>query len=126
MATATTQVTAPVQTPEEIEAAEAEQIVPISKEGLKLQREYHRILNREKQDAARKKEIAAALEKEMEDQGAKALSYKGVVAAAMVPTTETKNNYAGLWEKYPQIKAVFVAQFQKKTPATRFDAKKPV
>jgi len=131
MATATkseTKVTAPAPglTPEEIEAAEAEQVFPISHEGLLAQRKYHRLKNKIKQLQAEADEAQAFLEAECEQKNAKVLTYKGVPAVEMVDTTQTKNDYKGLWEKFPQIQQVFVSSFQSKTPATRFDAKKPV
>lgn len=126
MATATTQVTAPAVLPEEAEALLAEQIVPISKEGLQKQRRYHRIQTLKKELEAEAEAIKEFHEAEMKAQGAKALSYKGVVAVEMVDTTATKNDYKGLWKKYPEIMATFVSDFQTKTPSTRYDAKKPV
>lgn len=131
MATATksaTKVTAPAPglTPEEIEAAEAEQIFPISREGLAAQRRYHRLKNKLKEIQAEIDEAQEFLEKECAEKGAKKLTYKGVVAVEIVDTTQTKNDYKGLWEKFPQIQAVFVSEFQTKAPSTRFDAKKAV
>ena len=131
MATATkseTKVTAPAPglTPEEIEAAENEQVFPISKEGLLAQRKYHRLQNKIKELKAEMDEAQAFLEAECEAKGAKKLTYKGVVAVEIVGTTQTKNDYKGLWELYPMIQQVFVSEFQTKTPSTRFDAKKPV
>jgi hypothetical protein len=117
---------APGQTPEEIEAAELEQIVPISKEGLLMQRKYHRLQNKMKELKAELDEAQAFLEAECAEKNAKKLTYKGVVAVEIVNTTQTKNDYKGLWETYPLIQQVFVSEFQSKTPATRFDAKKPV
>lgn len=127
MATATPQVTAPVQTEEELAAAEAEQIVPISKEGLHAQRKYHRLQNKIKELKAEMEEAQAFLEAECAEKNAKKLTYKGVVAVEIVPTTKTTNDYKGLWKKYPQVQSVFISEFQTKdTNATRFDAKKPV
>lgn len=129
MATATksqTKVTAPVQTAEELAAAEAEQVVPISKEGLRLQRRYHKIQAMKKALDAELEEIKAFHEAEMKDQGAKALSYRGVVAVEMVDTTKTTNDYKGLWKAHPEIQAVFISKFQTKEPSVRYDAKKAV
>lgn len=128
MATATkTQVTAPVQTAEELEAAELEQIVPISKEGLAAQRRYHRNKNKIKELQAQIDADQAFLEAECEEKNAKKLTYKGVVAVEIVPTTKVSNDYKGFWKQYPMVQAIFVADFQEKdTNATRFDAKKPV
>ena len=131
MATATkseTKVTAPAPglTPEEIEAAENEQVFPISKEGLLAQRKYHRLQNKIKELKAEMDEAQAFLEKECADKGAKKLTYKGVVAVEIVGTTKTTNNYKGLWDAYPLIQQVFVSSFQSKEPSTRFDAKKAV
>lgn len=127
MATATTQVTAPVLSDEEIEAAEAEQVFPISREGLLAQRKYHRLSNKIKELKAEMDEAQAFLEAECAQKGAKKLTYKGIVAVEIVGTTKTTNDYKGLWIKFPQIQQVFVSEFQTKdTTATRFDAKKPV
>lgn len=131
MATATkseTKVTAPAPglTPDEIEAAELEQVFPISREGRIAQRKYHRLKNKIKELQAEADEAQAFLEAECAQKGAKVLTYKGVPAVEIVDTTQTKNDYKGLWEKFPQIQQVFVSTFQSKTPATRFDAKKPV
>lgn len=128
MATATkSQVTTPVQTAEELEAAEAEQIVPISKEGLLAQRKYHRLQNKIKELKAEQDAAQEFLEAECAAKNAKKLTYKGVVAVEIVGTTKTTNDYKGLWTKFPEVQAVFVSEFQTKdTNATRFDAKKPV
>lgn len=127
MATATTQVTAPELSVEEIEAAEAEQVFPISREGLLAQRRYHRLSNKIKELKAEMEEAQAFLEAECAQKGAKKLTYKGVVAVEIVGTTKTTNDYKGLWVKYPEIQQAFVSEFQTKdTTATRFDAKKPV
>lgn len=132
MATATkseTKVTAPAPgfTPEEIEAAEAEQVFPISREGLLAQRKYHRLSNKIKELKAEQDAAQAFLEAECAQKGAKKLTYKGVVAVEIVGTTKTTNDYKGLWAKFPAIQQVFVSEFQTKdTDATRFDAKKPV
>jgi hypothetical protein len=117
---------APVLSQEEIEAAEAEQIVPISRESLLKQRRYHKVQAMIKKLNAELDEIKTFHKAEMEAQNAKALSYKGVVAVELVDTTETKSNYKGLFAKYPEIQAVFVSDFQTKTPTTRYDAKKAV
>lgn len=124
MTTAVKSVSVPTQ--EELEAAEAEQIVPISREGLLKQRRYHKIQAMIKTLEAERDSIKEFHKNEMEEKNAKALSYKGVVAVEMVDTTETKSNYKGLFAKYPEIQAVFVSEFQTKTPTTRYDAKKPV
>lgn len=121
-----TKVTAPAQTPEEVEAAEAEQVVPISKAGLLAQRRYHRNKAKIKELQSQCAEDQKLLEDEAEEKNAKVLTYKGVPAVAIVDTTSTENDYKGLWKKYPQIQAAFVSEFQTKTPSTRFDAKKPV
>lgn len=127
MATATTQVTAPVQTEEELEAAANEQVFPISKAGLLAQRKYHRLQNKIKELKAQQDEAQAFLEAECAEKGAKKLTYKGVVAVEIVGTTKTSNDYKGLWAKFPEVQAVFVSEFQTKdTNATRFDAKKAV
>lgn len=127
MATATTQVTAPELSVEEIEAAEAEQVFPISREGLLAQRKYHRLSNKIKELKAEQDAAQAFLEAECAQKGAKKLTYKGVVAVEIVGTTKTTNDYKGLWVKYPEIQQAFVSEFQTKdTTATRFDAKKPV
>lgn len=127
MATATTQVTAPELSVEEIEAAEAEQVFPISREGLLAQRKYHRLSNKIKELKAEMEAAQAFLEAECATKGAKKLTYKGVVAVEIVGTTKTTNDYKGLWAKFPQIQQVFVSEFQTKdSTATRFDAKKPV
>lgn len=117
---------APVLSQEELDAAEAEQIVPISREGLLKQRRYHKVQAMIKKLNAELEEIKEAHKAEMEEKNAKALSYKGVVAVELVDTTETKNNYKGLFQKFPEIQSVFVSEFQSKTPSTRYDAKKPV
>lgn len=128
MATATkSQVTAPVQTAEELEAAEAEQIVPISKEGLIAQRRYHRNKAKIKELEAQCDADQEFLEAECAEKNAKALSHKGVVAVEMVGTTKTTNDYKGFWKKYPMVQSIFLSDFQTKdTKAVRFDAKKPV
>lgn len=128
MATATkSQVTAPVQTAEELEAAEAEQIVPISKEGLIAHRRYHRNMAKMKELKAQMDADQEFLENECAEKHAKKLSYRGVVAVEIVGTTKTTNDYKGLWKKFPEVQAVFISEFQTKdTDATRFDAKKPV
>jgi hypothetical protein len=116
----------PVQSQEELDAAEAEQIVPISREGLLKQRRYHKIQAMKKALDAELEDIKAFHEAEMKEKGAKALSYKGVVAVEMVDTTKVTNNYKGLFAKYPEIQSVFVSDFQTKEPSVRYDAKKPV
>lgn len=117
---------APVLSQEEMDAAEAEQIVPISREGLLKQRRYHKVQAMIKKLEAEAEDIKDFHTKEMQEQNAKALSYKGVVAVELVDTTQTKSNYKGLFSKYPEVQAVFLSEFQTKTPSTRYDAKKPV
>lgn len=116
MTTATTSKKA-TQTPEELEAAAQEQIVPISKDGLKKVRRKHAIRANLKRLKVEEEKIDEDLKSEMAEKHAKSLAYKGVVAVAIEDTTSVKTNSKQLFLDYPQLEAVYVT---KDTEATRF------
>lgn len=112
--------TAPVQTPEEIEAAEAEQIAKISPEGLKKVRRLHKVKALLKQLETEEEDIKNFLKEEMVEKDAKVLTFKGVPACAMERTTQVKSNSKQLFLDYPQLEAIYVT---KNPDASRFALK---
>lgn len=121
MTTATLE--APVQTQEELDAAAEEQVLPISKEGLKRVRRLHKVradLNRLK---AEEDEIKKFLTDEMVSQNAKALSFKGVVAVAYEATTQVTNQITQLFKDYPMLLPIYQTRNEK---AKRFALKSVV
>lgn len=111
---------APVQTQEEIDAAEAEQIVKISSEGLKRVRRLHKLRAAMKQLENEEKEIKAFLTDEMTEKNAKVLAFKGVPAVALEDTTQVKTNSKQLFVDHPELEAVYVTR---NPDATRFALK---
>lgn len=102
--------TAPVQSQEELEAAEAEQIVRISSEGLKKVRRLHKLRAAMKQLETEEKEIKEFLTEEMVEKNAKALAFKGVPAVALEDTTQVKTNSKQLFVDHPELEAIYVTR----------------
>lgn len=109
--------TRPVQSTEEMEAAAEEQIVPISKDGLTKSRRLHKLRAQMKRLKAEEEEISAFLQKELAEQGAKVLAYKGVPVCAIEATTKVTTNTKLLFSDFPQLRDTYETR---DTDATRF------